>query len=142
MGRDCPTYGACFYYQARRRAQGAQILIVNHALLFSDLALRRQGASLLPDYDAVVFDEAHNMEAVAGDHLGLEIRSGHVEYILNKLYNDRTNRGLLVGNKLADAERQVLECRFAADEFFDSLRSWRELQWRAERPRRTGGNCR
>jgi len=127
MGRDCPTYGACFYYQARRRAQGAQILIVNHALLFSDLALRRQGASLLPDYDAVVCDEAHNMESVAGDHLGLEIRSGHVDYILNKLYNDRTNRGLLVGNKLADAERQVLECRFASDEFFDSLRDWREV---------------
>lgn len=127
MGRDCPTYGSCFYYQARRRAQGAQILIVNHALLFSDLALRRQGASLLPDYNAVVFDEAHNMEAVAGDHLGLEIRSGHVEYILNKLYNDRTNRGLLVGNRLADAERQVLACRFASDEFFDSLRQWREL---------------
>ncbi|HEY2838623.1 MAG TPA: helicase C-terminal domain-containing protein, partial [Pirellulales bacterium] len=127
MGRDCPTYGSCFYYQARRRAQGSQILIVNHALLFSDLALRRQGASLLPDYDAVVFDEAHNMEAVAGDHLGLEIRSGHVEYILNKLYNDRTNRGLLVGNRLADAERQVLECRFAANDFFDSLRAWREL---------------
>jgi len=127
MGRDCPTYGSCFYYQARRRAQGAQILIVNHALLFSDLALRRQGASLLPDYNAVVFDEAHNMEAVAGDHLGLEIRSGHIEYILNKLYNDRTNRGLLVGNRLADAEQQVLACRFASDEFFDSLRQWREL---------------
>ena len=128
MGRDCPTYGECFYYQARRRAQGAQILIVNHALFFSDLSLRRQGASILPDYDAVVFDEAHNLEAVAGDHLGLEIHSGSVEYLLNKLYNDRTNRGLLVQRKLADAEKQVLECRFAADEFFDALRDWREVR--------------
>ncbi len=93
MGRDCPTYADCFYYQARRRAQGAQILIVNHALFFSDLALRRQGASILPDYDAVVFDEAHNLEAVASDHLGMELRSGNIEYALNKLYNDRTNRG-------------------------------------------------
>jgi ATP-dependent DNA helicase DinG len=128
MGRDCPSYGDCFYYQARRRAQGAQILIVNHALFFSDLALRRDGASILPDYDAVVFDEAHNIEAVAGDHLGLAISSGNVEYVLNKLYNDRTNRGLLVARKLADAERQVLECRFAADEFFSDLRDWRELR--------------
>jgi ATP-dependent DNA helicase DinG len=138
MGRDCPTYNECFYYQARRRSQGAQILIVNHALFFSDLALRRQGASILPDYDAVVFDEAHNLEAVASDHLGMELRSGNIEYALNKLYNDRTNRGLLVQQKLADAQRQVLECRFAADEFFESVRSWRELSGgsngRVERP--------
>jgi ATP-dependent DNA helicase DinG len=127
MGRDCASYGECFYYQARRRAQGAQILIVNHALFFSDLALRRQGANILPDYDAVVFDEAHNLEAVASDHLGLSVHSGNVEYVLNKLYNDRTNRGLLVERKLADAERQVLACRFAADEFFESVRAWRRL---------------
>ncbi len=41
MGRNCPTYDTCFYYQARRRASRAQILVVNHALFFSDLALRR-----------------------------------------------------------------------------------------------------
>ncbi|HVU89064.1 MAG TPA: helicase C-terminal domain-containing protein [Pirellulales bacterium] len=138
MGRDCPTYGECFYYQARRRVQGAQILIVNHALFFSDLALRRQGASILPDYDAVVFDEAHNIETVASDHLGMELRSGNIEYALNKLYNDRTNRGLLVERKLADAQRQVLECRFAADEFFDTVRTWRDFNGgsggRVERP--------
>ena len=81
---------------ARRRVSNAQILVVNHALFFSDLALRDQGASILPDYDVVVFDEAHTMEAVAGDHLGLSVSSGQVEYLLNKLYNDRTNRGLLV----------------------------------------------
>jgi len=127
MGRDCPTYNDCFYYQARRRAQGAQILIVNHALFFSDLSLRRQGASILPDYDAVVFDEAHNLEAVASDHLGLELTSGNIEYVLNRLYNDRTNRGLLVQRKLADPQRQVLDCRFAAEEFFGAVREWREL---------------
>ena len=107
---------------------GAQLLIVNHALFFSDLALHREGASILPDYDAVIFDEAHNLESVAGDHFGLTIHSGNVEYVLNKLYNDRTNRGLLVAKKLADAERQVLECRFAADEFFHAVRESRELR--------------
>ena len=102
MGRICPTHGECFYYQARRRASRAQILIVNHALFFSDLALRRAGASILPNYDAVIFDEAHTVEGVAGDHLGLGIGSGAVEYTLNKLYNDRTNRGLLVHYKLGE----------------------------------------
>ena len=100
------------------RAQNAQILIVNHALFFSDLALRRQGASILPDYEVVVFDEAHSLENIAGDHLGLSVSSSQVDYLLNKLYNDRTNRGLLVHHKLREAEQAVTDCRFRADDFF------------------------
>ena len=57
-GATCPTYKQCFYYRARRRAENADVLVVNHALFFSDLALRRrQGVSILPDYDIVVLDE-------------------------------------------------------------------------------------
>jgi ATP-dependent DNA helicase DinG len=124
MGRQCPTYGKCFYYRARRRVAGAQILIVNHALLFSDLALRRQGASILPDYDIVIFDEAHNMEAVAADHLGLSVTSGQVDYMLSRLYNDRTNRGLLVHRRMVDAQKEVVDCRYRADDFFAQVESW------------------
>ena len=58
-------------------------------------ALRRAGASLLPDYDVVILDEAHTLEAVAGEHLGLSLTSGQFDYLLSKLYNDRTQRGLL-----------------------------------------------
>ena len=72
LGRRCPTHAKCHYYAARRRMQHAQVLVVNHALLFSDIALRQHGASLLPDYDIVVLDEAHTVEGVAGDHLGSE----------------------------------------------------------------------
>ncbi len=82
LGRKCPTYKDCFYYQARRRVQHAQLLVVNHALFFSDLALRRERASILPDYDAVIFDEAHTLEAVASDHLGASVSSGQVDYLL------------------------------------------------------------
>ena len=67
----------------------------------------------------MIFDEAHTIEAVAGDHLGLSITNGQVEYTLRRLYNDRTNRGLLVHHKLRDAQKQVLECRDRADDFFD-----------------------
>ncbi len=119
LGRQCPSHNDCFYYRARRRAQNAQILIVNHALFFSDLGLRRRGASILPDYDIVILDEAHTIESVAGDHLGLGISSGTVDHVLNKLYNDRTNKGLLVHHKLRDTENQVLECRLKAGDFFD-----------------------
>lgn len=118
LGRKCPTYKDCFYYSARRRVHNAQILVVNHALFFSDLALRRVGASILPEYDAVIFDEAHTLEAVAGDHLGLGITSGQVQYLLNKLYNDRTNKGLLVTRRLRKSQELTVECHTRADEFF------------------------
>lgn len=130
MGRNCPNYKECFYYQARRRVSHAQILVVNHALLFTDLALRRDGWGILPDYKVVVLDEAHNMEAVAGDHLGLRATSGQVEYTLNKLYNDRANRGLLVYHQLGRAQQQVMECRHRADDFFEQVEDWLATQGR------------
>lgn len=124
MGRACPHYKSCFYYQARRRAQHAQILIVNHALLFSDLALRQNNASMLPNYEVLIVDEAHTMESVASEHLGLGITSGQIEYNLNKLYNERTNRGLLVHHGFGEAERVVQECRLRADDLFADLHDW------------------
>jgi len=124
LGRNCPTYSRCFYFAARRRAQHAQILVVNHALFFSDLALRQQGVSILPDYDAVVFDEAHTLESVASDHLGLAVSSGQVEFTLSRLYNDRTNKGLLVHYGLRDAQLAVDRARDAAGEFFASVEQW------------------
>jgi ATP-dependent DNA helicase DinG len=124
MGRRCPTYNQCFYYKDRRRAQNAQILVVNHALLFSDLALRRAGVSILPDYDVVILDEAHTIESVASDHLGINVTSGQMEYTLNKLYNDRTQRGLLVHHGLKQEQRQVERCRHHADTFFADIFDW------------------
>jgi ATP-dependent DNA helicase DinG len=128
MGRKCPTYKECYYYMARRRASNAQILVVNHALYFSDLALRRVGASILPNHDIVIFDEAHTLEQVAGDHMGLSVTSGQIEFTLNRLYNDRSNRGLLVAYRLGDAQKVVMECRHRADEFFRDLETWLERQ--------------
>jgi len=126
MGRRCPTYNQCFYYRDRRRAQNAQILVVNHALLFSDIALRRAGVSILPDYNVVVLDEAHTIEPVASDHLGINVTNGQVEYVLNKLYNDRTNKGLLVHHGLKKEQQQVDRCRHLADDFFADLADWRD----------------
>lgn len=79
LGRKCPTYDDCHYYKARRRVWNAHIVVVNHALFFSDLALRREGASILPDYDVVVFDEAHTIADVAADHMGLAISDSQID---------------------------------------------------------------
>jgi len=97
---------------------------VNHALFFSDLALRRVGVSLLPDCDVAIFDEAHTVEAVAGDHLGLNVTSGQIEYTLRRLYNDRTNKGLLVHYKFRDAQVAVTKCFQACDDFFQDVHGY------------------
>jgi ATP-dependent DNA helicase DinG len=64
----CPCFSSCFFYRARREAAGAQLLLANHHVLFADLALRaegEEGACIMPRYDAVVMDEAHDVEETA-----------------------------------------------------------------------------
>ncbi|MDR3196232.1 MAG: hypothetical protein LBU34_00045 [Planctomycetaceae bacterium] len=133
LGKKCAFFAKCFYAQARRRIANAQILVVNHALLFSDLAVRVQGGSILPVYNLLVFDEAHTIEQVAADHLGLSVTHGQVEYNLNRLYNPRTQKGLLTGQNLSGAvsrslivtaQEAVDECFFAAEHFFQDLEFW------------------
>jgi len=124
LGKQCPTYDSCYYYKARRRIWSADVLVVNHALFFADLALRREGASVLPDYSVVIFDEAHTLEAVAGQHLGISLSSGQMEYHLNRLYNDRRNRGLLVHHRLHEEQQLVAEVRHRQRDFFYELREW------------------
>ncbi|MEQ9406273.1 MAG: helicase C-terminal domain-containing protein [Fuerstiella sp.] len=124
MGKKCPTYDDCFYYKARRRVWNADLLVVNHALFFSDLALRRQGASILPDYDTVIFDEAHTVESVAADHLGLKLSEGQIEYAMNRLYNDRMQRGLLIAHRLETAQEQVMTVRNLSRDFFIAIDDW------------------
>ena len=121
LGKKCPTFNDCHYFKARRRVWNADVLVVNHALFFSDLAVRREGGSILPDYDIAVLDEAHTVEAVAGDHLGLSITSGQINYQLNKLWNDRQMKGLLAPKSLMKSQMLVHEVRHKANEFFSEL---------------------
>jgi ATP-dependent DNA helicase DinG len=75
LGPRCPHFESCFVTQARRRAQAADVVIVNHHLFFADLALRAAwpNAQLLPKYEAVIFDEAHQLEDVATDYFGVGV---------------------------------------------------------------------
>ena len=86
LGQKCADYDACFITRMRQRAQDADIVIVNHHLFFADLALRGgEYGQVLPDYSAVVFDEAHQIEDVAAEYFGFQVSSYQVEDLLRDL---------------------------------------------------------
>lgn len=95
LQRACKHYDHCHWQRARRRMQTAQVLIVNHALYFADLALRMAGASYLPAHRAVVFDEAHHLERVATESLGLRVGPRTVGWHLRRIHARRSDRSLL-----------------------------------------------
>jgi ATP-dependent DNA helicase DinG len=128
---DCEK---CFYQRARVRLQQANVIIVNHSLLFALLNAGGAAAKgsargvLLPD-DFLVLDEAHTVPEVATDHFGLRLSSYGVERMLKYLYNPKTKRGLLV-KRAGPAERQlVTDALEAAHQFFSFLAErWLEKQ--------------
>ena len=95
MGAKCPERKRCFLLRARAQMQDADLLIANHHLLFSDLALRREGASFLPDVAAVVLDEAHTVEDTASEHLGIRLSPHGFEHWLRRLFAPDSGKGLL-----------------------------------------------
>jgi ATP-dependent DNA helicase DinG len=86
IGAGCDHFERCFVTRMRREAEEAQIVVVNHHLFLADLALRTgprgAHASVLPAYDAVVFDEAHQMEDVATDFFGVRISSARLDALV------------------------------------------------------------
>ena len=94
----CPHFEKCFYQKARREAVSADVLVVNHHLLFSDIAVRRVlgnygGSAVLPPYRRVVLDEAHNLEDAATSHLGVRVTARGLYRLFSRL--ERRGRGLL-----------------------------------------------
>ena len=73
--------------------QQGNLLVCNHALFFSDLALRMNGAALLPAYDHVIFDEAHAIEDVAAEHFGMQVSEAGVLRLTSLLLSDDEQRG-------------------------------------------------
>jgi ATP-dependent DNA helicase DinG len=133
LGKKCPHYQPCFWQAAKRRMQGGRILIVNHALFFSDLALRMAGVQYLPKYDAVVLDEAHTVEGVAGDHFGLKVSEFGLRYQLRSLYDPTKGKGMLSGHGAAAnaAIQTIVELHGRAEYFFQRCIEWQETFGRA-----------
>jgi ATP-dependent DNA helicase DinG len=115
-GQKCPQFERCFITLMHQRAAASDLIIVNHHLFFADLALRgTEAASLLPDYEALVFDEAHDIEDVATQYFGLQVSNYRVEELARDTEATLKAKGL----KSAEVLHAVAELRRRSDLFFE-----------------------
>jgi ATP-dependent DNA helicase DinG len=143
MGKRCPSFDKCFYQSARRRMENADILVCNHALFFSDLAMRASGRGFLPDYQHAILDEAHEIETVACEHFGSRVSERGVQHFLRTLVSP-SGRGYLPQLRAQDAGlelvgqavRQAELCEHAAEALFLDL--WQIASQGSADPETTG----
>ncbi len=109
--KDCPNYKECFYFKARKNAAEGHILIVNHHLLCSDLALRQadptgQDAGILPPYSRVILDEAHNLEEIATDFFASHMNQLGFLHNLARISSEKMGKPC---GKLQSLKLQILD---------------------------------
>ena len=121
LQRACKHYEQCHWQRARRRMQTAQILVVNHALYCADIALRMAGAAYLPPHRAVIFDEAHHIDRVATESLGLRVSARTVGWHLRRLHGKRRESSLLSRHGNTAARLLWEEARQHTEVFFEQL---------------------
>ena len=116
--QKCPEFANCFITGMHQRAQEADLIIVNHHLFFADLAIRQDDfGSILPEYAAVIFDEAHEIEDVASDYFGRAVSS----YKLDELARDAEQTLRLLQVSAPTVRRSVTQLRERAHTFFDAF---------------------
>lgn len=112
----------CFFQRARQRFMSADVLVVNHTLFFTLLGGIDEDAvdgGLLFRNDFIIFDEAHTVEQVASRHIGLSVSNRQLRFTLNRLWNPKTQKGLLATLLQGKAVTQVADLIGEADKFFD-----------------------
>lgn len=127
LWKKCPEYNRCFLMKARKDIRDADVLVVNHHLFFADMALRMQGAAFLPEAPVVVLDEAHQIENVASEHMGLRLSQYSFDHWIRRLYVAETGKGLLGRLKLGDVAHLVSQLSDELDRFFTAVRDWAGL---------------
>ena len=127
LGQKCPDFDPCFITRMRQRAIDADVIVVNHHLFFADLALRTGAyGAVLPDYAAVILDEAHQIEDVASEYFG----SGVSNYQIDDLLRDVSY--LKIDEREVDRELRKICARIQrfADQFWISFREGRGMEGR------------
>ena len=118
-------HDVCFFQRVRNRILSADVVILNHTLFFTLLGgvdEEMEGGILFKN-DFVIFDEAHTMESVASRHIGLSVSSGQVRYSLNRLWNPKTEKGLLATLRQGKAVKLVADILSESDKFFENVES-------------------
>jgi ATP-dependent DNA helicase DinG len=116
-------HGVCFFQRARNKILSSDVLVLNHTLFFTLLGgvdEDMEGGILFKN-DFVIFDEAHTVEHVASRHIGLSVSSGQMRYALNRLWNPRTEKGLLATLRKGNAVKLAADILSEADKFFANV---------------------
>ena len=116
-------HDVCFFQRVRNKILSSDVLVLNHTLFFTLLGgvdEEMEGGILFKN-DFVIFDEAHTMESVASRHIGLSVSSGQVRYALNRLWNPRTEKGLLATLRNGNAVKHVADILSESDKFFENV---------------------
>ncbi|MGD0306267.1 MAG: ATP-dependent DNA helicase [Candidatus Acidiferrales bacterium] len=117
-GQKCPEYQRCFITTMKQKAEEADLIIVNHHLFFADLAIRQEEfGAILPEYSAVVFDEAHEIEDVASEYFGRRVSS----YQFDVLIRDTENMLRMLQIEAQPLRKHLLRVRERAHSFFEKF---------------------
>ena len=119
-------HGICFFQRARQRILAADVLVLNHTLFFTllpDVEGDDDSGGVLFKNDFVIFDEAHTVEQVASRHIGLSFSSGQLRFALQRLWNPRTEKGLLATLRRGAEVKLIARLLEAGDEFFHNVES-------------------
>ncbi len=127
LGSKCPTFETCFYHSVRRKGYGAQLILVNHALLLADLSLKmEEEQGVLPPYEVLIVDEAHHLPALAAEHLATSFSLNDCLGLVKRLlYSDDKSpngrKGLFALLPAAGAGDAVMEFKAQAEGFFTEI---------------------
>ncbi|MCC6213469.1 MAG: ATP-dependent DNA helicase [Polyangiaceae bacterium] len=125
VGAECGHFDECFVTKMKRDAERARLVVVNHHLFFADLAVRGDGhpGKVLPDHDAVIFDEAHQLEDVATHFFGVRVSRARVEQVLRDARRalERAGLGELLLAAFEGQGRSLPLLERATDRFFAAV---------------------
>jgi ATP-dependent DNA helicase DinG len=127
LGPRCETYETCFYHSVRRKAYHAHLILVNHALLLADLALKMdEQPGVLPPYETLIIDEAHHLPALAAEHLATSVTFSECTGLVRRLlYADDKSKegkkGFFALVPTSGAGEAVMDFKSSAERFFGLL---------------------
>jgi len=131
LGSDCPDFEACFVANARREAQEADVVVVNHHLLFADMAIKQGGfGEVLPGASVFIVDEAHQAPDTASQFFSTSLSSKQISDLCRDILAEaaETSGGLAtVRNEVAHCRQALKEFQATCSEYLDDRGSWREM---------------